>query len=454
MKPLRVAVIGGGITGLACAHRLAREARARGRALDLVVLEADERAGGHVRTLTERGFVVEAGPNGFLDRVPAARALVDELGLSSELVEASPASSRRFLLRRGRLRKVPDGPKSFLTGDALSPLGKARMLLEPLVRRGPAGREETVEQFARRRVGREAAAVLVDAAVAGITAGDPRLLSLRAAFPMMDAMEREHGGLVRAMVARRKLGMRPAKLLSFRAGMETAVLALVRELGASVRLSSPVRALDPAPVGWRVRDANGGTYEADHVVCARPGSHAAKLIEPLDAAAAHALVSTPFSSLAVVALGVEASRLPRGFDGYGYLVPRGEGLTTLGVVQDSALFPGRAPSGAALLRVMLGGPRDSRIAIRQSGALIELARRELGLVLGDLGEPLGAWVFRRPNAIAQYVLGHEDRTARARAHLRRVAGIHLCGTSYDGVSFGGAIASGRAAADCVLAEAS
>jgi len=453
MKPLRVIVIGGGIAGLSCAHRLQREARTRGRALELLVLEADERPGGHVRTVREKGFLVEAGPNGFLDRVPAARALVGELGLDGELVEARPAAARRFLLRRGRLRRVPDGPKSLLTGDVLSPLGKARVLLEPWARRAPAG-EETVEEFARRRIGREAAAVLVDAAVAGITAGDPRRLSLPATFPHMNAMEKEHGSLVRALLARRKSGVKPARLLSFRAGMETAVRALVHELSASLRLASPVRALEGGPGGWRVRDANGNAYEADHVVCALPASGAAKLLEPLDAAAARALAGTPFASVAVVGLGVDASRLPAELDGYGYLVPRGEGFTTLGVVRDSALFPNRAPSRAALLRVVLGGPRDPAIATRPDDELVALARRELDLVAGGIGEPLGSWVFRRPFAIAQYVLGHEERTARARAHLTRHAGLHLCGTSYDGVSFGGAIASGRKLADRVLAESS
>jgi oxygen-dependent protoporphyrinogen oxidase len=454
MKPLRVIVIGGGIAGLSCAHRLKREALARGRALELQVLEADERAGGHVRTVHERGFVVEAGPNGFLDRVPAARAMVDELGLAGELVEAQPAAKRRFLLRRGRLRRVPDGPKGFLTGDVLSPLGKARVLLEPWARRAPAGREETVEEFAQRRIGSEAAAVLVDAAVAGITAGDPRRLSLPAAFPQMNAMEKEHGSLVRALFARRGAGVRPARLVSFRDGMETAVLALARDLGDALRLASPVRALEGGLGGWRVRDANGRAFEADHVVCALPGSGAARLLEPLDDAAARALSGTPFASVAVVGLGVEASRLPVELDGYGYLVPRGEGFTTLGVVRDSALFPNRAPSGAALLRVVLGGPRDPAIATRPDDELVALARRELDLVVGGIGEPLGSWVFRRPFAIAQYVLGHQERTARARAHLTRHAGLHLCGTSYDGVSFGGAIASGRETADRVLAEAS
>jgi len=450
MKPLRVVVVGAGIAGLACAHRLLREARARGRTLELDVLEARERAGGHVHTVRERGFLVEGGPNAFLDRTPEVRALAGELGLADELVEARPAAARRFVLRRGRLRRVPSGPLDFLRGDAVSLRGKARMMLEPWARHPPAGREETVEEFARRRIGAEGAAVLVDAAVAGVSAGDPRVLSLPAAFPLMDRMEKEHGSLVRALLARRRTGAKPARLLSFRGGMGAAVDALVRDLGPRLRTSCPVRGLEGSAGGWRVRDANGDSFEADHVVFALPGAGAGRLLESLDAAAARSLADTPFASVVVVGLGVSADRLA--LDGYGYLVPRGEGMKTLGVVHDSAIFAERAPAGAALLRVLLGGPRDPAIAASPDEQLVDLARRELATVLGDPGEPLGTWVFRRPQAIAQYVRGHRERTARVRAHLGRLAGLHLCGTSYDGVSFGSAIASGFKVADRVLGE--
>jgi oxygen-dependent protoporphyrinogen oxidase len=265
-------------------------------------------------------------------------------------------------------------------------------------------------------------------------------------------MEKEHGSLVRALMARRRTKTKATRLLSFREGMGAAVDALVHELWPTLRTSCAVRAIEASAGGWRVRDANGKSFEADHVVLALPASATARLLEPLDAAAARALADTPFASVAVVGLGVAAAALPPALDGYGYLVPRGEGLTTLGVVHDSALFAGRAPQGAALLRVILGGPRDPAIAAHPDEALVALARRELAAVVGDLGEPLGAWVFRRPQAIAQYVRGHCERTARAREHLVRLAGLHLCGTSYDGVSFGSAIASGRALADRLLAE--
>ncbi len=453
MKPLRVVVVGAGISGLACAHRLGRRAGETGMPLELVVVEAQDRPGGHVHTVRERGFQVESGPNAFLDRSPEPVALLRELELGGALVEARPAAARRFILRGGRLRRVPDGLLSLLRTDALSPLGKARLLLEPWAKGPPRDHEETVDEFACRRVGAEAAAVLVDAAVAGISAGDSRILSLPAAFPVMERMEREHGSLVSALFAGRRAGTRPARLLSLTGGMGMAVEAIARQLGPALRTASPVRGIELAGSGWRVHAADGIAHDADRVVLALPGLAGARLFADLDREVAQTLAGTPFASVAVVALGVSATALPRVLDGYGYLVPRGEGQVTLGVVHESALFDGRAPAGAALLRIILGGPRDPAIAARSDAELVLLARRELARVVGDVGEPLGVWTFRWPHAIAQYVRGHRERTARARARLERHPGLYLCGTSYDGISFGSAVAAGRALADRLLAEA-
>src|SRR5262249_10614212 len=188
---MRVVVIGGGISGLVAAHRL----KAAGRGLDVQLLEAAPRAGGHAWTTREDGFVIEAGPNAVLERAgePELRDLARELGIEPKLREARASAKRRFILRRGRLHRAPDSPPTVLRTSRLSPLGKLRLMMEPWASPPAEGAEETVQQFARRRIGREAAERLVDPAVAGISAGDSRRLSLRAAFPMMLEMERSHG---------------------------------------------------------------------------------------------------------------------------------------------------------------------------------------------------------------------------------------------------------------------
>src|SRR5262245_40620255 len=226
---MRVIVIGGGISGLAAAHWIDERVRARGHAAEVTVLEALARAGGNVHTVREDGFLVEAGPNGWLDRELAARTLLRDLGLEGNLVRSRPAARRRFIVRQGRLCRVPDSPPALVSSPALSPLGKLRLLLEPFAPGPPRDVEETVFEFARRRIGKEASEYLVDAAVSGVSAGDSRRLSARAAFPLMVEMEREHGSLIRAMIARRKAA-RPAPLVSLDRGLGMIIGALARSL--------------------------------------------------------------------------------------------------------------------------------------------------------------------------------------------------------------------------------
>ena len=451
MNPPRVAVVGAGITGLALAQRLSSRARAEGRALALTVFDAGTTPGGHARTTREHGYVVEAGPNGFLDRLPGPLALARELGLETELIEASPASKRRFIVRGGRLRRVPDSPATFLTSDALSPLGKARLLLEPWAS-GPPAHEETVHEFSTRRIGLEAADMLVDAAVSGISAGDSRVLSLPAAFPLMAEMEQDHGSLLKAMFARRKQGLGPPRLFTLRGGMGDLAHAAARALGPSLRLGTPVVGLARGGEGWRLALEGGAHWDADEVLLALPAKGAARVTSGLDPTLSAALEATPFSSVAVVALAFRTSDLPRPLAGYGYLVTQAEGMATLGVVWESTLFEGRAPAGQVLVRAILGGPRQPDVAERTPEETTLLARREFTAIMGVTAEPAHAWTFRWPGAIAQYTRGHIARREQARALLTRHPGLALVGTSYDGVSFGSAIEAGRAEADRVFAR--
>lgn len=446
----RVAVIGGGVCGLALAHRL------EGRAA-VTLFEAAAEPGGHARTLRDGGFLVEAGPNGFLDRNEGPRALAQELGLGDALIEARPAAGRRFIVRGGRLHRAPDSPTTLLTTGALSPAGKLRLLLEPWAAPRPASHEESVHEFACRRIGSEAADALVDAVVAGISAGDSRVLSLPAAFPLMDRMERDHGGLLRAFAARRRAGQGPARLLAFRQGMTQLVAALAAALGPRLRTACPVERLVPGDPGtgarWRLEIAGGMSHDADHVVFAAPARRVASVVGELDPGLARTLGDIAFSSVAVVALAYREADLPSPLDGYGYLVARGEELHTLGVVWESSLFEGRAPEGHVLLRVIMGGARNPAVATWPEADRIAVAREELARVMGLVAAPERTWSFTWPAAIAQYSRGHDARVAAARAATGRHPGLSLCGTSYDGIAFGAAIDAGRAHADALFPAA-
>lgn len=442
MSATRVVVIGGGITGLSLAVTLREESRASGADVDVTVLEAG-RTGGHARTIVDDGFIVEGGPNGFLDREAGTLDLVRGLQLESQLVEARPEAKRRFIVRNGRLRRVPESPPSLLTSDALSWRAKLRLLCEPFAFGPPTDVDETVYDFAARRIGHEAAEMLVDAAVSGISAGDSRALSVRSQFPLMVDMEREHGSLIRAMIARRKRGKKPPRLLSFAGGLGTFIDALTASLGPAVRTQSAVHSIARRAGVWRVTTSAGDVFDAEHVVLAVSARAAAAILRTLDPALATSLDQIPFSGVSLVALAYRLTDVPRPLDGYGYLVTRPERLATLGVVWESSLFPGRAPEGMALLRVFLGGARRPDLANLGSDAAEAVARQELQQVLGITSAPARAWTFRWPGAIAQYTIGHGARVAAIRARLEQHPGLAVCGTSYDGVSFNQGIAAGR-----------
>ena len=445
---MRIVVIGGGIVGLTAAFRL-RERAAPGA--EVLLLEAADRAGGHARTVCEDGFLVEAGPNGFLSRTsePEPLALIRDLGLAASLVEARAAARRRFVVHGRRLRRVPDSPPAFLASHALTPAGKLRTLMEPFARRAPADAEESVFEFACRRVGREVAEVLVDTAVSGISAGDSSELSVEAAFPLMTEMEREHGSLIRAMFARRQP---PPRLVSLAGGMGALTAALEARLGSALRTRARVRRLERAGGAWRSVLDDGERVPADRIVLAAPAARAAPMLADLDPALAAGLSAFPFAGLAVVAFAFRAADLPLSLDGYGYLVARSEGLDTMGVVWDSSLFDGRAPEGMVLLRAMLGGARRPEVASLDEGELVRRARRELARVMGLGASPARTWAWRWPQAIAQYTRGHLGRVAHVRALAARLPGLELCGTSYDGIAFGAGIISAERAVERLLAS--
>ena len=357
MTPHRVVVAGGGITGLVAAFTLQQEAASRGLAIDVTLIDAGAEPGGHARTIDDDGWLVERGPNGFLDRGTETMALVDELKMRSQIVQADPAARRRFILRAGQLRRVPESPPALITSDAIGWKGKVRLLREPWAAAAPAGKDETIFEFAERRLGREAAETFVDTAVAGISAGDSRALSVRAQFPILKDWEQQYGSLLKAMLARQKAGGPRARLLSFDRGLGAITHALAGRLQAQVRAQSTIERIEKADGGWRCQLASGASIAADAIVLALP-SHAASLAASgFDRALSASLAAIPYADMSVVALGYRASAIARPLDGYGYLVTRNEDLSTLGVLWESSIFPHRAPRGMVLLRVMLGGMR-------------------------------------------------------------------------------------------------
>lgn len=454
----RIVIVGGGISGLALAHALLKRG-ARERGLEVTVLEKSRRPGGNIRTEAIDGYLCEWGPNGFLDNAPETLALVRDLGLEPEVQPSDDRARRRYVFRRGRLHLLPGRPGQFLASGLLSGPGKLRIGLEPFARPRPPG-DETIHGFAARRIGREAAEVLVDAMISGVFAGDARALSLRACFPKMWEMETEHGGLFRALFARNRAGRRGkgeaigsplGRLTSFRRGTEELVRALARGLEGALATGAAVAGLSETGGGYRLEGEAPPLEAAAVVLCGGAGA-SARIVEGLDAELAATLREIPGSPLAVVCLGYEEARLPRPLDGFGFLVPRGEGPRLLGALWDSSIYPGRAPEGRALLRAMIGGAHDPEAARLDEEALLAVVRGDLRTTMGLDVEPVFTRIFRHPLGIPQYTVGHLDRLARIERRLERHPGLYVAGNAYRGVAINACVAEAGPLAERILAR--
>lgn len=457
----RVVVIGGGVAGLATALHLKDRASSVAGGLDIVVLEASTRVGGNISTERTDGFTIERGPNGFLDNVAATRALVGRLGLEAQQERADSNAAKRFLFRGGRLRPLPSGPLSFLRSSVLSRRGRLRVLMEPVARPPPVGVDESIYEFARRRIGREAADILIDAMVSGIFAGDSQALSLASSLPKMARMEREHGSLVRAMLARRRRSKGSAKsggpsgpggtLTSFSQGLDVLTSRLASELDGIVHCSQPCTAIELENDGrYTVRTANDVSIDADAVLVATPAGPASLLLSPLDERLGAAVEAIPSAGLAVVALGFKAADVGGPPAGFGFLVPRCEGLRMLGCLWDSSIFASRAPKGFVLLRVMIGGAHDPSAVELDDTSLLAIARAELETTMNNRAAPILTRVFRHRLGIAQYVRGHREKLDRIESQLTHLPGLWVAGSSFYGVSINACVEGAAVSGDKIL----
>lgn len=440
-------VVGGGPAGLAGAYWRARATPDA----PLCVLEASERPGGWVRSDVVDGYLCELGPQA-IRPTPQLAALISALGAQDAQIEASPAARSRWVGRGGRLIPTPGGPASLVSSPLLSLRGKARLLKEPLVPQGGSP-DETVSDFVARRFGSEVVSV-VQAMVSGVFAGDADRLEIAAAFPLLAGAEQAGGSVLRGIGKARKQqaevdlpggteGDHGRALLTFEGGVEGLVRRLVAALGERLRAGEPATALERDGERWSVRMA-AGTVEDDSVVLACPAGAAARLVSDLDPALAAELGGVPTASLASVYLGFSARELPPTLQGFGFLLEPAEATPVLGGLYCSSLFPGHAPPGQALVRVMLGGVRHPGAVDLGDQELIDLATDSLRRY-GGLSAPIDfAHITRVRDAIPQYERGHGARLARIGERLARHPGLSLRGNSYRAIAFGKQLGVGDA----------
>lgn len=493
---MRVIVIGGGITGLAAAHRLTELAQERGVTVELRLLEASDRLGGVIATGRRDDFILESGPDSFITDKPWALQLCRRIGLEERLIPTNTRNRRSYVVRGRRLHPVPEGfqllaPTRFwplATSGIFSWPGKARMALDLVLPPRCDEGDESVGAFVQRRLGREALERMAQPMVGGIYGANPHALSLEATLPRFRDMERKHGSVIRAMLAARKgrsgvqalgrsgvqagnptnrsstasgvSGARYGLFVSLDEGMQVLVDALAARLApGTVTFGARVERLERDNVSndrtperpnafssWRITLASGETLEADAVCIALPAHQAAALIDGVDAELATQLRAIPYASAATVNLAYRRADVPHPLDGFGFVVPAREGLTILGCTFSGIKFPGRSPAGHALLRAFLGNAH----AALADDEIETAVREDLYRLLGIRATPYWVTISRHSDSMAQYAVGHLDRVGEIEARVAQSPGLALAGNAYRGIGIPDCIRSGESAAEALF----
>jgi len=429
----QVAVVGGGISGLACAYRLFQ------LGVSVTVLESESQPGGLIGTAEQDGFLFETGPQSF-QGIDSLLDLVRDVGLENHLCQANPRAPR-YVLRRGKLEKIPMSPQAIMTTSLLGAGSRWRVATEALKRTKPPSEEETVAQFVRRKFGHEILEYLVAPFVSGVYAGDPEKLSLRAAFPTLDEWEREHGSILRgAMKSRPSKGAAqgPPPLCSLDRGMAMLPKTLAAKLSTSMRTGARVETIARAASGYQVRFAQNGrpeTLDADAVVIATPAYIAAHLVESIAPTVARQLSGIAYAAVAVAGTGYHAHQLGE-LDGFGVLIPRSEKHRTLGIIWNSSLFPDRGGEGRVTLTSFVGGATDPAILEKTDGEILAIVQDDNARILKITGQPIVAALWRHLKALPQYNLGHGHMVESVRESERSIPGLYFAGNYLEGPSIG------------------
>lgn len=443
-NPSTILIVGGGISGLACAWRL------RQLGLPVLLLERGRRFGGVMDTIEQDGFHFDIGPQSFTS-TRALSELIDELGLGSELLCADPRAPR-YILKDGHLIPAPLSPPQLLLTPLLSVRTKLRIISEPFRHTRPPDTDESVAAFVRRKFGADLLANLVAPFVSGVWAGDPEKLSLASSFPSVRRLEERYGSVIRGQMKRRRdAADNHPSLCNFRGGPSALVAALAAQLGDSALTGAEIATIHRSP------GTNAQTFELTYklggatqslsiraLVMATPAHETAQLLHDVDAGFKDPLGQIEYAGVAQVSAGYRLDQIKyrnaeAGLTGFGFLVPRSEGLRLLGTVWNSSLFPGRAPEGMASFTSFLGGMTDPELATYNPERIASIAHLELSRVLGISGAPVAQHVACWQRALPQYNIGHQDITYALRNLCARTPGLFLAGNYLAGPSIGACV---------------
>jgi protoporphyrinogen/coproporphyrinogen III oxidase len=446
-----VIIIGGGISGLATAYFLGK------RGIRSTIIEKSNRLGGLIKTDSIEGCQLEAGPDSFIATKPAVAKLAEEIpGLSQQIIGSNDAARRVFIVRKGELVPMPRGMSMMVPGDWRATMGsslfslrtKARFFTEILTLPKTRTGDVSIEDFVQDHFGSEVLRYVADPLLAGVYGGQTANLSTRSVLPRFLEQEEKYGSLIRATRKDRARALHKGSLfLSFQAGMQTLINALVSRLDSVAEVvHEEAKSVQRNGDQWRVR-AGDSHLDAENVILACPAYAAAALLENLAPPLASELAAIPYSSAILVTFVYERSRLNHPLDGFGFLVPQIERQHVAAATWVSTKFPSRTPSHLAAIRAFLVDQEAVRLMDATDSELVEIVSNELGRLMGVKASPLTHTIYRWPQSMPQYTVGHEERRSRIEAGAQQYPGLFLIGNAYEGVGIPDCIRRAHAAAE-------
>ncbi len=433
---LDVVVLGGGISGLTAGFLLKR------RGFKVLVLEASGRPGGSIATWKKDGFIFELGPNTVLNNAFEIDSLCGEAGIMGRRISATPKAAVRYIVKNGRLVKLPGGPFGFAATPLFSLKAKLRLLQEPFIKPAPAETEESIATFVKRRLGREFLDYAVGPFVSGVYAGDPEKLSVRHAVPKIYALEEQYGSLIKGAIRKRKGPAPQGGLFSFENGLEELPLKLAELLGPDFSSGTAAVSVGVDEKGYLV-EASGprgpASYKAKAVILAMPSDAASTVLKPIGGDFQEKIASLPYAAVATVCLGYRREQVGHSLEGFGFLCPEIEQRHVLGCLFPSSLFVGRAPEGFVALTSFVGGAVHPERALEPKEAILKKTAEALSGLLGIKGEPVISRVEQWPRAIPQYTIGHGVFKDAAAKLEKKHPGLFVSGNLLYGVSLGNCI---------------
>ena len=465
MSNKKIAVIGGGISGLAAAYSLEEMAQRKGKSISITLFEKNNRIGGNILTERVGDFLIEGGPDCFLSEKPWAIQLCEWLGMGESLLRTNDEYRRTYIYWKGRLRELPEGimlmiPTRFfplLKSDLFSLAGKLRMGMELFIPKRKSGGDESLSEFVRRRLGQEIVERVAEPLVAGVHAENPDAMSIKSRFPRFVQMEEEYGSLIKGMLAKRKIMLNSESgkpkwtmFMTLKNGLDELPLTIVKALKMTTIITNKEVSEINKVSGYKIYLKNRDTIDADVVIFATPSYETGRLLRGLNSSISDQLDTIPYVSTATISLAYKKDSILHPMNGFGFLVPRVENRRIMGASWVSRKFSYRTPDDSILIRCFIGGSRNEELVSLDDKDMLKMIKEELKDVMGISAEPILTRIYRWEKAMPQYIIGHDERVSRIEESILKYPDMFVTGSAYRGGGISECIKNAQLTAESVL----